>query len=523
MNQKKSITKLIMHGGILAMAGILVRVIGLVYRIPMLNIIGDEAYGIYSTAFNVYNIMLVLSSYGLPMAVSKLVSDRMAKKHYKDTRKIFNVALLVATTTGGIAALITFFGADFIEKHFYAGYEGIAIPLRILAPTIFIVSMLGVFRGFFQGQGTTIPTALSQVIEQIVNAIISILAAYLLVQSYKNSKNVAGYGAAGGTLGTAFGALAALAILVLIYFAYRPIFLKKVRRDRHSINESYTDILKIIAATMIPIIIGQTFYQISAALDDIMFGKIMLGAGMTKSDIKRAVGNYNSSYVILTGVVMGVASAMSASMLPSIVASKARKEYDAINEKIKVTIQTNMFIALPSFVGLVVIGKPIIQLLFPALNSDQGGVMLRIGGIAVVFYTISTVTSSALQGIDKMNVPVFHSSISLVIHILLVYILLKFTNLGIYGIVIGSTTFPVVIMILNLISLNRYVGYTQEFKKTFGIPLLCSLIMGIAVVLVYDLFYAMLHSNFVALFFAMATAAVVYFGLMYVCKKKKYI
>ena len=121
MNQKKSITKLIMHGGILAMAGILVRVIGLVYRIPMLNIIGDEAYGIYSTAFNVYNIMLVLSSYGLPMAVSKLVSDRMAKKHYKDTRKIFNVALLVATTTGGIEALITFFGADFIETHFYSG------------------------------------------------------------------------------------------------------------------------------------------------------------------------------------------------------------------------------------------------------------------------------------------------------------------------------------------------------------------------------------------------------------------
>ena len=192
-----------------------------------------------------------------------------------------------------------------------------------------------------------------------------------------------------------------------IKYTIRPIFLKKVRRDRHSINESYTDILKIIAATMIPIIIGQTFYQISAALDDIMFGKIMLGAGMTKSDIKRAVGNYNSSYVILTGVVMGVASAMSASMLPSIVASKARKEYDAINEKIKVTIQTNMFIALPSFVGLVVIGKPIIQLLFPALNSDQGGVMLRIGGIAVVFYTISTVTSSALQGIDKIK-PVRH-------------------------------------------------------------------------------------------------------------------
>ena len=522
MDQKKSIKKLVMHGGILAFAGIIVRVIGLIYRIPMLNIIGDKAYGIYSTAFNVYNFMLVLSSYGLPMAISKLVSDRLAQKHYKDAKKIFVSSMIIATCSGGIAALFTYFGAEFIEKNFYAGYEGIAIPLKVLAPTIFIVSMLGVFRGFFQGQGTTIPTAISQVIEQIINALVSILAGYLLVAKYKESRRLAGYGAAGGTMGTAFGAFAALIVLVVIYMAVRPVFEKKIRRDRYSVNEPYGDIIKIIVATMIPIILGQTFYQISATLDDIMFGKLMLGAGISKATIQRAVGNYSSSYVILTGVVMGVASAMSASMLPSIVASKARREYEEINEKIKVTVQTNMFVAIPSFVGLVVLGEPIIKLLFPRLNSNQGGIMLKIGAIAVVFYTISTVTSSALQGIDKMNVPVKHSSISLVIHVFIVYVLLKFTDLGIYAIVIGSTTFPIVIMLLNLLSLNRYIGYTQEITKTFFIPLLSSLVMGIGCVITYDIIYAVIKINMISLMFAFIVAGVLYFGCMIMFKKKKF-
>ncbi len=502
------------------MAGILVRVIGLVYRIPMLNIIGDEAYGIYSAAYNVYNIMLVLSSYGLPMAVSKLVSDRLAKKRYRDAKKIFLLSMTVAVCTGGIAACFTFFGADFIEKHFYSGYDGIALPLRVLAPTIFIVSLLGVFRGFYQGQGTTIPTAISQILEQIVNAVVSILAGYILIHSFKESANVSGYGAAGGTMGTAFGALTALLFLIFLYFVYKPTFGRKVKKDIYSVDEPYSDILKIIVMTMVPIILGQTFYQISAAIDDIMFGKIMLTVGMTSSEIKKAIGNYNSSYVILTGVVTGIASAMSASMLPSIVASKARQEYEEISEKISATIKTNMFIAIPSFVGLVILGKPIVQLLFSKFDSVQGGMMLKIGGIAVIFYTISTVTSSALQGIDKMQLPVIHSSISLVIHVILVFILLKFTNLGIYAVVIGCTTFPVVIMILNLVSLNRYVGYTQEIIQTFFVPGVCSVIMGIVVVLTYNLFIMLSNSNFIALCFALLMAAVSYFGSIYLCRKK---
>ena len=503
------------------MAGILVRIIGLVYRIPMLNIIGDEASGIYSASYNVYNIMLVLSSYGLPMAVSKLISGRVVQKQYRDARKIFRVSMMVATCTGGLAACITFFGANFIEKHIYTQYQGVAYPLRVLAPTIFIVSVLGVLRGFYQGQGTTIPTALSQLFEQISNAIVSIVGCYVLIHAFADSKNVAGYGAAGGTLGTAFGALTALLFLVFIYIIYRPKFERKIKNDIHSVDEPAFDVLKVIVATMVPIIIGQTFYQISAVIDDVLFGKLMGVAGFTNIEIKRYMGTYGSTYVTITGVVMGVASAMSASMLPSVVASMAKREYDEINEKISATVKTNMLIAIPSFLGMFVLGEPVVRLLFRSYDSSLAGMMLKIGGIAVVFYTISTVTSSALQGIDKMQLPVWHSMISLLIHVILVFILLKATNLGIFAIVIGTTTFPLVIMILNLIALNKYVGYTQELTKTFFVPLACAVVMSVATALTYNLTILIFHNIIIAVFFAMLVAVVVYFGLMLMCRKKR--
>ena len=213
---------------------------------------------------------------------------------------------------------------------------------------------------------------------------------------------------------------------------------------------------------MIPIILGQTFYQISAVIDDMMFSNMMIGTDITKS-ITTDMGNFNSSYSLLIGIPQGVASAMSASMLPSIVASYTQGEIGAVRKKIKETLKTNMFIAIPSFVGLFVLGKPIIQLLFARYDSTQGGMMLKIGAIAVVFYTLSTVTSSALQGIDEMSTPVKHSCISLVVHIILVFVLLKFSRLGIYAIVIGNASFPIIIFILNIISLYRHIGYRMYF------------------------------------------------------------
>lgn len=292
-----------------------------------------------------------------------------------------------------------------------------------------------------------------------------------------------------------------------------------IKKDKVSSVHSDKDVYKTIIITMIPIILGQTLYQISAVIDDAMFSNIMVGRNIS-SNIKADLGNFSSSYSLLIGIPQGVASAMSASMLPSIVASYTQGDNASVKDKIAQTIKTNMFIAIPSFVGLVTLGKPIIQLLFSRYNSTQGAMMLKIGAIAVVFYTLATVTSSALQGIDKMNVPVKHSLISLVVHIVLVYFMLRWSRLGIYGIVIGNASFPILIFILNLKSLKEYIDYDLEYIRTFLIPLCCSVIMGIAVSLTYKLLYSACRINIVALMCAFVVAGVTYFGTIFLLKKK---
>lgn len=518
MSEEKK-KKFLIHGGILAMAGILVRVIGMLYRIPLVNIIGSDGNGVYSAAYNVYNIVLVLSSYGLPMAVSKLISAKFVMRRYKSAVKIFRCALVVALCAGGFASLILFFGADAIEKLFYSGVPGIAIPLKILAPTVFFVAVMGVMRGFYQGQGTTIPTAVSQLIEQVINAAVSILAGYLLVNAYKESMNVAAYGAAGGTLGTAVGAFSGLLFLMILYAIYRPTFLKMAKKDKAIKIASSKKIYKTIIATMIPIIVGQTFYQISAVIDDIMFNNMMVGRDIS-TNIANDLGNFGTSYSLLIGVPQGIASALSAAMLPSIVASFVKNDIRSVNNKLNDTLKTNMFVAIPSFIGLFELGGSIIQLLFPRYDYVQGAMMLKIGAIAVVFYTLATVTSSALQGIDRMNIPVKHSFISLVVHIILVFCLLKFTRLGIYAVVIGNASFPILIFVLNMIKLHKYTGYTVEYKKTFIIPLICSLIMGVVVYIVYTAIHSVSGNNIISLVFALVAAAVSYFGPVILLRKK---
>jgi len=181
MKKKSSRNNFIIQGGILGIAGILTRIIGMFYRIPVTNIIGPKGNGYYAAAYQIYTIMLLISSYSLPLAVSKLVSARIGAGEYKNADRIFRGAFRFAACTGGFVCLLILIGADFFATHLMSeSMSGIA--LKVFAPTLLTVALMGVIRGYFQGMGTMIPTAVSQIVEQIVNAVISILAAkYLFV------------------------------------------------------------------------------------------------------------------------------------------------------------------------------------------------------------------------------------------------------------------------------------------------------------------------------------------------------
>lgn len=515
---EKTRNNLLRQGTILAAAGIVVRMIGMLYRIPLANIIGDEGNGVYSVAFNVYNIALILSSYGLPMAVSKMVAASLTKREYRNTRRIFIYSLIFACCSGGVAALVIFFGADWLAHHVYTGYAGIELPLRVLAPTVFIVAVLGVVRGFFQGHGNMVPTAVSQVFEQIVNAVVSIAAALLLVNAHMGAANITGYGAMGATFGTCFGALAGLVCVAVWYLAGRRKFMEKAASCTEQRTESGMQICRMILFTAVPIILGQTFYQISAVFDDIIFGKMMAAKGFSAEVISGNSGVYNSIYVLMISIPMGIASALASSALPSIVRSFTLGDMDEVKEKIHSVIKFNMMIAIPSAVGFMLIGEPIVRLIFPRLDYVTGGNMLRIGGAAVVFYALSTVSSSVLQALDKMKKPVVHSAISLVIHLILVSVLIYFTDMRAYALVVGYTTFPVIVGILNMIEIARVIGYRQEWRRTFGLTTACAVFMGLCTLGVYKLVYSIVPNNMISVAAALVVAAVTYFGTMIALK-----
>lgn len=170
---KKSSSSFLMQGSILAVASLVSRIIGLIYRIPLTNIIGDTGNNYYGTAFRIYNILLIISSYSLPLAVSKLVSANISQGRRRNVYRILKCALLFGAVSGTIAALVLYFGADFITATLMKTPLSI-FAVKVLIPVLFIVAVLGVMRGFFQGLGTMMPSATSQILEQIVNAVVSV-------------------------------------------------------------------------------------------------------------------------------------------------------------------------------------------------------------------------------------------------------------------------------------------------------------------------------------------------------------
>lgn len=511
-SDKKVASGFLKQGSILALASILVRIIGMVYRIPMANIIGDEGNGIYSSAFEIYNILLIISSYGMPMAVSKMVSAKCAQKKYKEAYFITKCSMLFSIVTGGAAALFVYFGAEMLEEKFFS--EGVAIPLKILAPTIFVVAVMGVLRGLFQGRNTMMPTAVSQIFEQIVNAFVSVAAAYMLMRQHSASPMVAAWGAAGGTLGTCLGAVAAFLILFFIYLLYRPIMHKQMRRDRVSTQESLLVTYKLIFCTVVPIILSQTVYQLSGIVDVTLFNVAMDSKGYSDSAINALYGIYSTKYRVLVSVPIAISTAIASSMVPGLVASVTRKDMKDVHHKVGIAVKFNMIIAFPSAMGLAVLATPIIQLLFPGSDYTIGGIMLMTGSSCVIFYALSTVTSGVLQSIDKMRLPVIHSFVSLVVHIVLVFGLLKYTDLGVYALIIGNVTYPLLVCILNAKSVRRYLKFRQEITKTFCIPFLASFVMGIVTYVVYEAVFALTERIYIAMVPAIIVAVFTYFCMV---------
>ncbi len=520
VNSEKSGVKnnFIAQAGILAAAGIVSRIIGLLYKSPLHDVIGDRGMGYYQVAYSYYTIILLVSSYSIPSAISKVIAQRLALKEYRNAHRIFMCALAYVLAVGGIASLFLFFGAGlFVEDEY--------VPvLRTFAPTIFIYGILGVLRGYFQAHRSMAQTSVSQILEQIANAAVSVGAAYLLIKSGMGTMEVpadepgqaarAAYGAIGSSLGTGAGVLTALLFMLGIYALNRDLIKRRILRDRHRNVESCKSIIKTITAVVTPFIISTAIYNLSGTVNTGLYTRFLpsikdIGIPETAS----RWGIFSGQAQTISNIPIAFATAMAAAMIPSVAQLMAARNEAGARHSIGVAVKTTMLVSIPCAVGLFVLARPITALLFSNTREveDLAAALLRSLSLSVVFYALSTLNSQILQGLGRLNVPIVNAGISLLAQTAVAVCLLAFTGLDLYSIAIAGTLYSGLMCFLNQRAVRKTVGYRQEIRSTFVIPAAASAIMGAAAWAFYEGLLLISGSPKLSVIVAILIGAIVYF------------
>ncbi|MGI6018889.1 MAG: putative polysaccharide biosynthesis protein [Marvinbryantia sp.] len=519
MGSKKSKSNYLVQGTILAVASVFARVLGMLYRIPLTRILGDEGNAYYGAANQIYTILLMISTFSLPLAVSKLVSEKLHQGELKNAQKIFKCSMKFALVSGGVIALLTLLLAGPICDLIKVGNAVYA--LQMLAPAIFLYAIVGVLRGYFQGHETMMPTAVSQVIEQIVHVVVSVVGASMLVNYGNSVKNEnASYplmlGAAGATSGTVISVAVSLVLLGFLYFGFQRGFRRQIARDKSGRPDSDQAIYTAILVTILPVILSTLIYNLTPILDQTIFNNILAGQGYTNEQYNTIYGIYSGKFYVLMNVPLVLASSLAPSVVPALSAAMINGDFREAKLKVRTVMRYTMIITIPCAVGLAALASPIMYLVFNDRNQLPAGIM-QAGSLMIVLFAMSTVSTAVLQGMSRMKDPVRNSAIALVIHILALVLFLKQFRLNIYGVVYANTLFAFVICVLNSMSIKRHLHNRQEIKKTFLIPLIAAAFMGLAALGVYwgvnsllRLLFIDYASNAIACVLAILTAILVY-------------
>ena len=517
MSKKSSSkTNFLAQGTILVIASFVAKAIGMIYRIPLTHILGDDGNGYYSTANEIYTIILMISSFSLPLAVSRLVAEREYAGEVKNSYKVLICSLRFAAVTGGILSILTFLLGGVITKY-VMGVELASYALRVLAPAIFLFALTGVLRGFFQGHGTMVPTAVSQIIEQIINAIVSVAGAYVMLQyglKLGEKKGDAELGtalaAAGGTFGTVASVGVALLFMIVIYLGYRNGFKRRMKKDKTRRRESDRAIYRAITYTILPIVLSTLVYNISTIIDQGVFNHILAGMGFTQKQYATVWGIYSGKFRVLMNVPLSIASCLAPSVVPALTEAMANNDLREAGLRTRDTIRYTMVFTIPCAVGMAELARPIMMMLYG--NNDSlalaAGIM-QSGALLTVLLALSTLTTGILQGLGEMQAPLVHAATAVAIHLgFLVLFVVKF-KWNIYGVVYANIIFGLIICLLNARSIRKKLHYRQEIKKTFLVPVIAAGVMGIAAYLVHRVFN-LFAGNTISTILAVCVGAVVY-------------
>ncbi|MCD7891989.1 MAG: polysaccharide biosynthesis protein [Ruminococcus sp.] len=509
---KKNSNTLVKNASFLIVAALISKIIGMIYKSPLSSLLGRESFACFQFAQNVYFILLMIASFNIPQAVSKIMSERIAFKRYRDAQRVFKGALLYAVIAGGIVALICVLGASILVPDSVANAR---LALQMLAPTVFISGILGVFRGYFQAYRNMMPTSISQIVEQIAVAVVALLMANFMINHFAGAgeDTLQRWSAAGATIGTGAGVTAALLFMLFVYSVNRKTINRRVARDKVSVDESYQHVMRNIVLIVAPIILSAFIYNVNGYINGVMYTSISDFRGMDNSQVKALYAEFGF-FMTLINIPLTLASTAPTSMIPEVSAHYATGDVKGAIEKISNATWISMLISMPASVGLAVLAKPVTSLLFPSTEGVAGQLMV-LGVITVILNSTSNISNGVLQGIGRANVPMINAAISLAVDVIFLAVLLFFTNTGIYAVVIAMIVYAVVMCVLNDRALKKYLGYQNPWKYAYLPPLLATIPMGAVAFAVYkgvrSLTKSLPHSNLLALIPSIALAAAVYF------------
>ncbi len=513
MGEQKKTNSFVLQAGILAAGGMLVKIISLIYRSPLLSIIGLEGNGYYTAAINIYTIILLISSYSIPSAISKVIAQRLAFKQYKNAQRVFRCALLYVLVVGGIASVFTFAAAPFLVRK----NPNAVVALRVLAPTIFFSGFLGVLRGYFQAHGSMLHTSVSQIVEQIINAAVSILAAWLLIRSVtgRGETTEAIYGSAGSAIGTGAGVLAGLLFMSGMYALNKEFIKKRVNRDYGKREETYKDIFKVIFTVVTPFILSTFIYNCSTVVNMTIYYHIMEAKAVSTVTSAINYGIFATQAISVVNIPIAISTAVSSATIPGIATTYVRKEYESTRGQVTKAIQMTMLVSIPATVGMAVLSKPIMQFIFPQKESlETASALLAALAITIVLYGLSTLTNAVLQGTGRVNTPVIHSAVALVIQVAGLIALLFYTELDLYALVCANIIYSLIMCVLNQLSVRKHLAYRLDIVKIFIKPGFAALVMGAAAYGVYHGLYLLVPVSRVVLLVAIGIGICVYAAVL---------
>lgn len=451
----------------------------MVFRVPLTNLVGDYTMGLYSVAYRYYSILLTIATAGLPIAISKMISESRALGRYRESRRIFRIALLSCASLGLAGMLFLMLFSSPLSG--LSNSPEAAVSILTLAPAVLFISIAAAFRGYFQGHHNMAPTAASQVIEALSRLFVGLFLASLLLNMGYADRFVAAGTVGGITVGT--GAAALLLFIVSL-------FLKKkynaIPEDACSEIRPRGEIFRALMYIAIPVTVGALVINLTNSIDMFLVTNRLAVLGYNHEQTTSLFGIYDNYAVPLFNLVPAIIISLNVSITPVIAAAHVRGDREGMIGTLTSALRLVIMIALPAAIGMSVLSEPILTLLYKAEGSVAIATpVLTIMSIASVFLCMSSLTSTVLQALGKPMVPVLTMAAGAIVKIAANYFLVAIPGIELNGAALGTVLCYLVISVLNLMYLSRFIQFKPSFAKTYLRPLLATLIMGVIVYLIY--------------------------------------